>query len=220
MKWWNIAANLFVMWLWDAFACIFQFFARFFAVFVRFVRTRHRQSPEIGMTTCVNGYNYADTIYNLQNKERTKEWGARVLDAWKISRRKKKVLTVIWLKFQTKSELCYVHRLQIFEWLSRTVTLSGQHVGLTWYVWKLSRCDFIQWHRHIKLWQYIVVGDVTCRTEQTLLLLFSGGACFRSRMSAENVMIDELQLYSIFSARVRPRQFATSVRRKSKWNRE
>lgn len=68
----------------------FHFF--YFSFFGAMCLPRCAHTVQFGMTTCVNGYNYADTIYNLQNNERKKASATRacILDALTILGSKKK----------------------------------------------------------------------------------------------------------------------------------
>lgn len=63
MKWWNIP-TIFICYVTGRCFCL-RF--SFFRLVCNECHGAHR--VQIEMTTCVNGYNYADTIYNLQNKE-------------------------------------------------------------------------------------------------------------------------------------------------------
>lgn len=113
---------------------------------------RSAQSPDRNDDMCkwlqLCRYNLKFTNQGGRKIER----GTRTFWTREKFQQQKKVMTVIWLKFHTKLSLC---RSQATYFQVNVLSLLYRHSPvdfcLTWYVWQVSCCDLIQWHRHIKL---------------------------------------------------------------------
>lgn len=127
-------------------------------------------------------------------------------------------MTVIWLKFRTKLSLCRSQatyfQVNVFSLLYRH---SPVDFCLTWYVWKVSCCDLIQWHRHIKL--------IHCCQRRHLSLFLMLASWCRLHPGCRMPKMWWLMNYSFtdFLARVKTRHLAVCLSNKeynTRWNKE
>lgn len=131
------------------------------------------------MTTCVNGYNYADTIFIIHKTKESKRCTRVYWTCEKCRTEKKEEVTaVIWLKFQNQSAVLpfAVHS---FKWVFfSSITLSGRPLP-----------DMIR-VKSILLWFHLVASTHQINTlpSSTSLVacsvarFFFNVICFRSRM--------------------------------------